>query len=172
MLMALIEYSQRLTVTLAIVAWSASTAHAASGDIYNLGTLGGTYSAGLGINAAGQVVGRTESPAGIERAFLYSGTPGSGGAMVDLGTLGGSSSQALAINNAGQITGSAETPNPNSVHHAFLYTGTPGTGGSMADLAHSLGRQRLLVWALTTLGKSWEKAMMGWARLPLHRLAR
>ncbi len=59
-------------------------AHAAPGDVYNLGTLGGTESAGLGINNSGQVVGYSLTLNDIY-AFRYSGVPGAGGAMVDLG---------------------------------------------------------------------------------------
>ena len=52
----------------------------APGDIYNLGTLGGTHSDGYGINDAGQVAGyslhdRRRPPM---HAFRYNGTPGSG----------------------------------------------------------------------------------------------
>src|SRR5262249_1206096 len=112
---------------------AASPARAASGDIYNLGTFGGTFSYGLGINNAGQVGGWTYTAGNIARnAAVYSGRPGSGGAMNDLGTLGGTNSEGLAINAAGQIAGYSETTG--GVTHAFRYTGTPGSGGTMADL--------------------------------------
>jgi probable HAF family extracellular repeat protein len=42
------------------------------------------------INASGQVAGYSQAPPnGSYHAFLYTGTPGGGGAMADLGTLGG-----------------------------------------------------------------------------------
>src|SRR5687767_10610716 len=60
---------------------------AASGDIYNLGTLGGNYSWGASINDAGQVAGRSETAEDRYHGFRYSGIPGSGGVMGDIGGL-------------------------------------------------------------------------------------
>ena len=88
---------------------SAGIANAGSGDIYNLGTLGGAYQSASQINDAGQVTGSSQiAPGGDSHAFRYSGIAGAGGSMVDLGTLGGISSQAFDINNAGFIVGIAE----------------------------------------------------------------
>src|SRR5688572_15962533 len=75
---------------------------AAPGDIHNLGTLGGTYSEGWGVNDAGQVAGASYFSDNTYRAFRYSGTPGSGGAMADLGSLGGAYSLGHGINSSGQ----------------------------------------------------------------------
>src|SRR5688500_3449046 len=82
-------------LALGVLGADAPAALAAEGDIYNLGTLAGSddSSQGFAINATGQVTGESFvlfEPLG--HAFLYSGTPGSGGAMVDLGTLGGNRS--------------------------------------------------------------------------------
>jgi probable HAF family extracellular repeat protein len=111
----------------------ASSASAATGDIFNLGTLDGASSAGYGINDAGQVAGTAGTSFG--GAFRYSGTPGAGGTMTNLGALpGGTGSFAWDINNAGQVTGGSYTIGGTPPFHAFLYTGTPGAGGTMADL--------------------------------------
>ena len=82
----------------------------------NLGTLGGSVSNGLDINANGDVVGfsTTSGPNGA-RAFIHTG-----GQMLDLGTLGGATSSAQSINDAGQIVGQAATAAGES--SAFLYT--------------------------------------------------
>jgi probable HAF family extracellular repeat protein len=105
--------------------------------LIDLGTLGGVSSCAKGINAIGQITGQADialSGSSYKyHAFLYSDTPGTGGAMVDLGTLGGTTSVAYSINASGQITGSSYA-NEVSVDHAFLYTGMPGHGGTMIDL--------------------------------------
>lgn len=76
--------------------------------IYNLMTVGGPASFGHGVNASGQVAGYFHNTSSQQHAFLYTGTPGSGGALMDLGTLYGyssSSSYANDINASGQIVG-------------------------------------------------------------------
>jgi probable HAF family extracellular repeat protein len=87
----------------------------------DLGTIGGRFSAGLGINASGQVAGYAEVPPSAmigttDHAFLYSS-----GTMQDLGTLGGDFSYADAVNDGGQVTGQAAVAG-NQAAHAFLYT--------------------------------------------------
>jgi probable HAF family extracellular repeat protein len=100
----------------------------------DLGTLGGGSSLGGAINNLGQVTGRSDlsAPSIQYHAFLYTGTPGSGGAMADLGTLGGNFSTGRGINDSGQVVGDSSTTD--SPYHAFLYTGIPGNGGAMHDL--------------------------------------
>jgi probable HAF family extracellular repeat protein len=70
----------------------------------HLGTLGGSWSEGYGINESGHVVGRSEAADGSRRAFLYRD-----GVMQDLtGLLGGhTDSVANAINDRGQVIGGA-----------------------------------------------------------------
>ena len=107
------------------------------GAMADLGTLPGkTYSQGLAINDVGQVVGCSgnslDTTDTTQHAFLYTGTPGSGGAMADLGTLGGTYSVGRAINTSGQVVGHSKTTG--GAQHAFLYTGTPGVDGHMIDL--------------------------------------
>lgn len=65
--------------------------------VTDLGTLGGSFSTGLAINNAGQVVGQAYTSDDTDaNAFVYSN-----GRMLDLGVLG----QGYAINDAGQVTG-------------------------------------------------------------------
>jgi probable HAF family extracellular repeat protein len=86
--------------------------------VTDLGTLGGSQSAGLGINASGAVVGSADVADGSYDAFLYDGT------IHDLGTLGGTNSQAFGVNDSGLVTGYSETVNGSNLRHAFLYDGT------------------------------------------------
>jgi probable HAF family extracellular repeat protein len=77
---------------------------ATAGPIYtltDLGTLGGSYAMGTGLNASGQAVGTAMTPYGFMHAFSSSGS-----GLTDL-TAGspGSEGQAAAINNAGKIAG-------------------------------------------------------------------
>jgi probable HAF family extracellular repeat protein len=115
--------------------------------IYDLGTLGGTNSIGYAVNNNGQVAGLSDKQGGSQRAFLYSGIPGSGGQMLDLGTLGGSfgsGSIAVAINANGQIAGTSGNSVP---FRAFLYSGVPGNSGTMFNLG-TLGGGNSLAYAL------------------------
>jgi probable HAF family extracellular repeat protein len=99
------------------------------GTITDLGTLGGSFSFGLGINDSGEITGGSPPTGDFPpHAFLYSN-----GHMTDLGTLGGSfiSSVGEGINNSGQITGFSDTADDTLLlaAHAFLYS-----GGTMTDL--------------------------------------
>lgn len=101
------------------------------GSWAELGTLGGTTSAALGINDAGRVVGRSLDTNGFNHAFLWTlggvdGVPGNP-QMKDLGTLGGDVSEADDINNAGQVAGYSATTGGDD--HGFRYS-----SGMMADI--------------------------------------
>jgi probable HAF family extracellular repeat protein len=71
----------------------------------DLGTLAGSYSVALGINDAGQVVGRSDTAAGAQHAFI---TGPNGVGMTDLNSLVSLPSrvvliEATGINNHGQV---------------------------------------------------------------------
>ena len=107
----------------------------------DIGTLGGAASAGLDINASGQVTGYSENSDGGLRAFVWDGD-----SMKDLGTLGGDFSSGEAINGAGYVAGSAATADGET--HAFLWNGTvmkdlgtlEGGEGSFAEAINATGQ--------------------------------
>jgi probable HAF family extracellular repeat protein len=86
----------------------------------DLGTLGGTNSSALALNAAGQVVGTSDVSQAARHAFLYSN-----GSMIDLNSaissqVGLTLTTATGINDLGQIVGTGVDANGNP--HAFLLT--------------------------------------------------
>jgi probable HAF family extracellular repeat protein len=68
------------------------------GEVNDLGTFGGAWSAARGINDNGDVAGSAALLDGTEHAFLYRR-----GTKQDLGVFGAARSEATAINNQGQI---------------------------------------------------------------------
>ena len=75
------------------------------GPLQDLGTLGGIFSEGLGVNASGQVVGDSTTAGGVYHAFLFSN-----GVLTDLNTLiapgsGFTLESAYGISDTGFITG-------------------------------------------------------------------
>ena len=126
-LTALIRTALLATATGLLTAnFTASTAWAqAAYTVTDLGTLGGSSSFALGINASGQVVGKADLADGTTHAFLYSDST-----MTDLGALGGNDSIARGINASGQVVGSVSPGD--FTGHAFLYSGV-----TMADLGRS-----------------------------------
>jgi len=102
----------------ASIAGHLNTAHAAhpvevAPATYTVTDLGGldaaTSAPAMGINNAGQIVGKS-----ADHAFLWEH-----GKMTDLGTLGGNVSSANAINDRGEIVGESETATGEL--HAFLW---------------------------------------------------
>ncbi len=124
--------------------------------VTDLGTLGGAGSAGLAINANGQVTGSADTLGNESHAFVWTpATPnGTSGTMKDLGTLGGTQGQGMGINASGQVTGVSLTTG-DSNYHAFLYDGT------MHDLGTS-GERSSDGWGINSSGRvvgtSWNGA--------------
>ncbi|MGE0480612.1 MAG: HAF repeat-containing protein [Phycisphaerae bacterium] len=76
-----------------------------SGEMVDLGTLGGTSAVAFGINNRGEVVGGSTLPGNAAiRGFVWRD-----GLYRDVGTLGGANSIAYAINQRGLVLGLAET---------------------------------------------------------------
>ena len=89
--------------------------------VVDLGTLGGTSSAGWGINDRGWVSGVSSLPGDAQsRAFLWRR-----GVMTDLGTLGGPNSWSyFPLNERGTVTGGAETSSLDPMGEDFCGLGT------------------------------------------------
>ncbi len=88
----------------------------ANGQLTDLGTLGGSLSAGLDGNAAGTIVGDSAAPNNAA-AFVYRN-----GVMTQLPGIGGEFSSAIAINDREEITGEASIPGQGDVdEHAILW---------------------------------------------------
>jgi probable HAF family extracellular repeat protein len=122
----------------------------ANGVTTDLGTLGGANSYATAINAAGQIVGRSQTAAGVTHSYVW--TPGATDGvatnpqMKDLFPTGGSS-QANAINASGQIAGVTAVAGPGMQvnDRAYLYTnGTikqlplPTTGNYSLSYAYGM----------------------------------
>jgi probable HAF family extracellular repeat protein len=140
LLIAMLQYAHALTiVTVAclIIAlqFCAGTHAAVRYSVTDLGTLGGAYSVGSGINATGQVTGNSTTESGNSHAFLYDGST-----MHDLGTLGGVQSTGLGINSAGNVVGDSLIGTGS--FRAFLHDGTMmhdlGTLGGNHSSAYSV----------------------------------
>lgn len=71
------------------------------GQLQVLGTLGGDYSRGAFINAAGQVTGVSTTSDGARHVFLWT----AGQRMASLGTLGGSELVVTAFSDSGHVVG-------------------------------------------------------------------
>jgi len=87
------------------------------GRLIKLGSLGGRYGVGYGINNKSEITGFSHQADGSPRAFLWKK-----GVMKDLGTLGGSASVGMAINNHGLVVGAAK--NAQEQYQGFSYDGT------------------------------------------------
>lgn len=134
---------------------------APSGNIVDLGTLGGAFAVATGINDQGVVVGYSMTEAStLLHAFVWKQE-----VMTDLGTLGGPSSTATGINNRGDIVGYSQSANGET--HAVVWrqgkirdlgglpgsVPSPGTGLLSQGLAIN-DRGAIVGWGLTTTGSS------------------
>src|ERR1700747_803514 len=114
-------FAVSLFVWFVSIAVAQSTYSFTPGD---LGTLGGTYSDGRGVNNSGQVTGCSTTSAGASHAYVWSPPAGP---MIDLDTLpGGTYSCGVAINDSGQVTGYSDVNGSGGNAHAFLYTPANG----------------------------------------------
>jgi probable HAF family extracellular repeat protein len=86
------------------------------GKMHDLGSFGGSFSEGFGLNNRGEVVGFSllEGDA-VEHPFLWRR-----GNLADLGTLGGDNGEAWWSNDLSHVVGWADLPG-SQTHHAFLW---------------------------------------------------
>jgi len=86
-----------------------------TGELTDIGTLGGSRSIATDINNLGAIVGTAKNSSGFSEAFFY--TVGSG--LQALGTLGGPTSIAQSINDNAMIVGSSTSED--FAQHAALF---------------------------------------------------
>lgn len=134
----------------AVAGQRGATPHAVvwqDGRVTDLGTLpGDAYSLAEGINAGGQVVGRSGNPDRGDHGFVWER-----GVMTDLGGLEGlPGTEPFGINPAGQIVGSAFG---GDATRAFLWD-----DGVMVDLGTLPGHTHAVALAINPAGK-----VVGWS---------
>ncbi len=117
-----------------------------SGQVTDLGTLGGPFISASAINDNGIVVGSGENSSLASRAFLYAD-----GVISDLGTLPGyPEGEAVSINASGQVVGTVFTPAVagSANFQAFLYA-----SGTMSGLGTLPGFPRTWATGINDSGK-------------------
>jgi len=86
------------------------------GRMHDVGSLGGSFSQGYGLNSRGEVVGYSLLEGDtVEHPFVWRR-----GILTDLGTFGGDKGEAWSINDLGHIVGKTDLPGSQS-HHATLW---------------------------------------------------
>lgn len=114
----------------------------------SLGTLGGTFSQGLGINGRSEVAGIADLPSGELRGFVWR----SGAGMQTIGTLGGANSVANGLNDRSEIVGESELRPGSDASRAFIWSETGGmnslgTLGGRHSSAAAVNNRREVVGA-------------------------
>ena len=106
-----------------------------SGQMIDLGSLGGVFGGVSGLNKRGQVAGSSNvtRDGSIDHAFLWER-----GSLLDLGTLGGSFSNAFWIDDSGEVVGAATTPDNLTLRAARWKNGSVTNLGSLNDDVCSL----------------------------------
>jgi len=137
--------------------------------VTDLGTLGGYNSAANGINARGQVAGRSTTIGDAAlRPFLWTPTTpgGPAGTMIDLGTLGGDDPvfgvAGWGVNDSGQVAGWSWTAG-NAEIHAFLYDGTMhdlGTLGGTYSSGFGINASGQVTGDSSTTGQAARRAFL------------
>jgi probable HAF family extracellular repeat protein len=114
------------------------------GVLTDVGTLGGSWSNAMRVNASGQVVGWSNLPGdNTGHAFMWQT-----GTMTDLGTLGGRDSAARDINDCGQIVGWSSLPGRSSVRAVLWQNGQItdlGTLGGNSSAAYNVNSSGAIV---------------------------
>lgn len=116
-----------------------------TGELDELGTLGGSFSAGRALNDRGLAVGLSSTAVEEIHAFVHDPRTG---VMTDLGTLGGEFSAALDINSRGEVVG--EAADADGWLHAFFWS--PRTL-VMTDLGVLPGKLQSTALSINDLGQ-------------------
>lgn len=144
--------------------WVDHAARYVGGTLYDMGTLGGSFSHAYDSTSDGRIVGASAVAADAAQfAFLWQA-----GVFHSLGTLGGLNSQAYAINEAGDVVGWAQTAA--GVSHAFLFTtdaaGNVVTRTNLGELggsysyAYGVNAQQQVVGTSDGRAFLWESGVM------------
>jgi probable HAF family extracellular repeat protein len=140
-------WSRILSLVVYLVFLSSSVLAQHVYTLKDLGTLGGTTSAGFAVNTSGQVTGYSTTANGDYHAFLSAPL---GGSLVDLGVLGGTSSYGRGVNDSGRVVGNSQTDGiPPGPSVAFI---SAANGGFLQNLG-DLGGQNASAYGINGAGQ-------------------
>lgn len=159
---------RRGIVLLSVLCFCISLAPFSQAQVFtvkDLGTLGGYYSFGAGVNVFGQVVGYSDTADhSAVHAFLWTER----GGMQDLNPTGVAQSMGFGINNLGQVVGLALYPfNSHTQSRAFLWTKSNGMRdlGTLGNFSAAHGINTLgQVVGDTTAGQAGDLDPFLWTR--------